>query len=316
MAELSPDDLALPMVIAEEATGTPIAAPIGVVAAVTSAGPGGRRPRSLIATLAAGWLGLIIALAVLAPLLPLPGPNDIIQHGRLLDARPSLHHLLGGDDKSFDVLSRVIFGARNSLAVGFGAVLLGGLAGGFLGVIAGYYRGRVETVITAVLDIMLAFPALVLALALTTFLGHTLFNVILALGIISTPILARIARANTLTWSQREFVTAARAQGATNRRIIVREVLPNVLPALASIALLAVAVVIVAEAGLSLLGAGLKPDVVSWGQIIALGRTELTNGRAPHIVFAGSGAIFLTVLSLNYLGDVVRARLDVRETSL
>ncbi len=259
---------------------------------------------------------MIIGLALAAPLLPIPKPNEIVDHGALRDAGPSLSHLLGGDDNSYDLFSRVIWGARNSLAVGFFAVAIGGTAGGFLGLIAGYYRGRIETLITALLDIMLAFPALVLALALTTFLGHSLFYVSLALGIISTPILARITRANTLTWSQREFVTAARAQGAKNRRIIVREVLPNVVPAMASIALLAVAVVIVAEAGLSLLGAGLRVDVPSWGNIINFGRNGLTNGQAPHIVFSGSGAIFFTVLSLNYLGDVVRARFDVKEGAL
>ena len=281
-----------------------------------AAGTRTRRHLGLGAWVAIGWLVLVIALAVLAPILPIPKPTEIVDHGALRDAKPSLSHLLGGDSNSYDVLSRVIWGARNSLAVGFFAVALGGTAGGFLGLIAGYYRGRIETLITALLDIMLAFPALVLALALTTFLGHSVFYVSLALGIISTPILARITRANTLTWSQREFVTAARAQGAKNRRITVREVLPNVVPAMASIALLAVAVVIVAEAGLSLLGAGLASDVPSWGNIINFGRNDLTNGTAPHIVFSGSGAILFTVLSLNYLGDVVRARFDVKEGAL
>lgn len=299
----------------EVARELPTGGPPAELLAVETGGRGTRR-LGVGAWLAIAWLVLIIGVALLAPVLPIPGHNEIIDKGALREAKPSLHHLLGGDANSYDLLSRIIWGARYSLAVGFGAVLFGGVIGGFLGLIAGYYRGRVETVITAVLDVMLAFPALVLALALTAFLGHSVFYVILALGIISTPILARITRANTLTWSQREFVTAARAQGAKNRRIIVREVLPNVVPAMASIALLAVAVVIVVEAGLSLLGAGLRVDVPSWGNIINSGRNGLTSGTSPHVVFSGSGAIFLTVLSLNYLGDVVRARFDVREGAL
>src|SRR5438309_366030 len=246
------------------------------VVAVVAGGPA-RRRFGIGAWLAIGWLVFVVGLALLAPVLPIPKPNEIIDHGALRDAKPSLAHLLGGDTNSYDLLSRIIWGARNSLAVGFFAVAIAGTAGGFLGLIAGYYRGRIEVLISGLLDVMLAFPALVLALALTTFLGHTVFWVSVALGIISTPILARITRANTLTWSQREFVTAARAEGAKNRRIIVREVLPNVVPAMASIALLAVAVVIVAEAGLSLLGAGLKTDVPSWGNIINFGRNDLTH---------------------------------------
>lgn len=273
-----------------------------------------RRGLGLGAWLAIAWLVLVIGLAVLAPVLPLQAPAHydaaLARHG------PGAGHLLGVDGLGHDMVSRLTYGARNSLVVGFGAVLIGGTIGGFLGLMAGYYRGRIETVIVGLLDVMLAFPALVLALALTIFLGRTLFNVTLALGIIATPTLARIARANTITWSQREFVVAARAQGAKNGRIIRREVLPNVLPAVASIALLAVAVVIVAEAGLSLLGAGLDVSKPTWGNIIAIGRGDLTNGSAPHIVFDAAGAIFLTVLSLNYLGDAVRARFDVREGRL
>ena len=137
---------------------------------------------------------------------------------------------------------------------------------------------------------------------------------ILALGIVSVPVLARITRANTMAWSQREFVQAARALGARNRQIMFAEVLPNVLPAMFSIALLGVAVVIVAEGGLSLLGVGVQLPTPSWGNILSEGRSELRD--APHIVISVTVVIFLTVLSLNYLGDVVRARFDVRESAL
>ena len=164
-------------------------------------------------------------------------------------------------------------------------------------------------------DVMLAFPQLVLALAIVAFLGATARNVILAITIVSVPILGRIARANTLTWSQREFVLAARTLGAKNLRIMFREVLPNVVPAMLSIALLGVAVAIVAEGGLSLLGVGVQSEYGSWGVLIATNRPEIEQG-APWAVFGPSGAIFLTVLALNYLGDVVRARFDVRGSAL
>src|SRR5262245_5839026 len=163
----------------------------------------------------------------------------------------------------------------NSLVVGFGAVGFGILLGGLLGLLAGFYRGKIDNVIVAFLDIMLAIPALVLALALTAVLrGRVpdLWILVIALGIISVPILGRITRANTLVWSEREFVTAARAQGAKNWRIMTREVLPNVLPAMFSIALLGVAVVIAAEAALRLLGIGLSITDPSWGGIINDGR--------------------------------------------
>ncbi|MFO7280157.1 MAG: ABC transporter permease subunit, partial [Thermoanaerobacterales bacterium] len=137
---------------------------------------------------------------------------------------------------------------------------------------------------------------------------------VLALGLVSVPVLGRIARANALAWSQREFVTAARAMGARNRSIMFGEVLPNVLPAMFSIALLGIAVVIVVEGGLSLLGVGVQLPTPSWGNVLAEGRSELR--QAPHIVMVPTVVIFLTVLSLNYLGDVVRARFDVRESAL
>jgi peptide/nickel transport system permease protein len=168
----------------------------------------------------------------------------------------------------------------------------------------------------------------VLALSLSIFLRERLqesfslspevagrLTLTFALGIVAIPALARITRANTLVWSQREFVTAARAQGAKNGRIMVREVLPNVVPAMGAIALLSIAVVIIAEASLSILGAGI-PDAPTWGNIIQAGVPDLTNGEAPHVVFEASAVIFLTVLSLNYLGDVVRARFDVREVGV
>lgn len=311
-------------------TGTaPVGAPgleptpgIGQVVAVEGEEPKRRKKKFGVgAWIATAWLVAIIAAALLAPILPISSANE-----RFPDlARKGLGfngHLLGGDSIGHDLFSRLIWGARNSLTVGVAAVGIGFLFGGLLGLVAGYYRGRIETVIVAILDILLSFPALVLALSLSIFLRGRdilgvrmtgLATVIIALGIIAIPALARIARAATLTWSQRDFVLAARAQGAKDRRIIFREILPNVLPAMVSLAFLAVAVVIVAEAALSIIGAGIGADKATWGNIINDGRGDLTTGEAPHIVFCASAAIFLTVLSLNFLGDALRQRFDVRE---
>lgn len=270
------------------------------------------------------WLCLILFCAVFANVIP-----GISSFGTTyLDAASSKPltkgHILGTDDNGHDVLSMLVYGSRASLEVALGAVAAGIVIGGSLGLIAGYYKGAVDLVISTVFDVLLAVPALILALALASFLRGDPANarwpaevvLIVALGIVSTPVLGRITRASALTWSQREFVMAARAQGAKNLRIMWREVLPNVLPALFSIALLAVGVVIVAEGGLSLLGVGIPFDVKpSWGNMIALfGQSNLRD--APYLVFAPIICIFFTVLSLNFLGDVIRARFDVRESSV
>jgi peptide/nickel transport system permease protein len=192
-----------------------------------------------------------------------------------------------------------------------------------LGLLGGYFRGWVDTIVSLVLDVLLAIPAVILALALVTILRtqpgssggiDPELALILAIGAVSIPVLGRITRASTLSWSEREFVTAARAQGASHRRVIFREVLPNVAPAMYSIALLGVAVAIVAEGTLAILGASVETDTPTWGNMIAIGRIALQ--RAPHIVFEPALMIFFTVLALNFLGDAIRARFDVREGAL
>ncbi|HUF85701.1 MAG TPA: ABC transporter permease, partial [Acidimicrobiia bacterium] len=297
------------------------------------------------AWLAAGWLVLLLLLMVLAPLLPIGGPRErfsgLAFQQPLCTASDCVSgHPLGGDSLGRDMTARLVYGARNSMFVGVGSVTIGILVGGFLGLVAGYYRGRLESFIVGLLDTLLSVPALILALSLAIFLRERVqsgfgvpftdlpltpaleretagrMTLTLALGIIAIPSIGRITRANTLVWSQREFVTAARAQGAKDFRIMFREVLPNVVPAMAAIALLALGVIIIAEAALSILGAGIGAPAPTWGNIIVEGFDFLTNGKAPHIVFTASAAIFLTVLSINYLGDAVRQRFDVREARL
>jgi peptide/nickel transport system permease protein len=299
--------------------------PVDLVAAVEGPEPEAarvvRRGRLGVGgVVAISWLVLVVALALLAPVLPIDDPNtsiaSIAKEGPGTDG-----HVLGGDGLGRDVLSRVIWGARATLLLAVCAVLLGLVAGGALGLVAGYFRGRADTALTGLFDVLLSFPQLILAVTLVTvFAGggvsstRRMVVLILALGVVSIPVLARITRASTLSWCQREFVTASRAIGARNRTIMIGEVLPNVLPAMFSIALLGVAVVIVAEGGLSVLGIGIQLPTPSWGNMIAEGRSDLRD--APYIVMVPTVAIFLTVLALNYLGDVVRARFDVRESAL
>lgn len=268
-----------------------------------------RRRLGVGAWLAIAWLVVIGGAALLAPVLPIADPRvsdvDIARSG------PSVDAWLGGDANGRDVLSRTIWGARVSLTIGAGAVAFGVVVGGTLGLVAGFRRGWVDTIVAGGFDVMLSVPALVLALAFTAFLGAEVRNVVLALGIVSTPILGRIARASSLSWSERDFVLAARARGARTREILARELLPNVVPAMLAIALLGVAVAIVAEGGLSIVGAGVGGDEISWGTLVASGRNDLA--QVPWPVLVPATAIFLTVLALNVLGDLVRQRLSVRE---
>ena len=302
------------------------------VSAVVSDGAARRRRLGVGAWLAIGWLVLIVVVAILAQLglLPLKDPNRsyaaCARLGPFAKEGSAAGHLLGCDTNGRDMLSRLVYGAWASMLVSTGAVILGFVFGGVLGMLAGYFGGKVDTALTSVFNVFLSIPAVILALALVAFLqgsaGETggsagvdpKFILILALGIVSIPLLGRITRASALTWSEREFVLAAKAQGAKPLRIMVREVLPNVLPAMLSIALLGVAVAMVAEGTLSILGVGVKPPTPSWGNIIGSQRSSLQ--ESPHIIFEPALLIFFTVLSLNFLGDVVRARLDVRESAV
>lgn len=289
---------------------------VGLVAPEELAPAGAVGPRPARRALGAGfwvavaWLVAIAGLALFARALPLPGPNEALAGPPR--SGPSWQHLLGTDKLGYDLLSRVIYGARVSLVVGFASIALGMLAGGAIGLVAGYYRGRVERVLMGVMDAMLAFPALVLLLAFVSFAGQSLRNVVVAIAIIAVPAFARISRATTLAFSQREFVIAARTLGATGPRIMVREILPNVALPVASFAVVAMAVAIVAEGALSFLG--LSVQQVTWGSMIAQGKEDLL--LAPQSSLMPSAAMFLTVMSLNFVGDRLRGLFDVREAAI
>jgi peptide/nickel transport system permease protein len=259
--------------------------------------------------LALAWIGLIIIAAGLADLLPLPNPTDMDMLARR--APPSFEHWLGTDRLGRDMLARLVYGARISLTVALLAPLIGLLIGGALGILAGYFRGALETVVVGAVDVLLAFPPLVLALAVTAYLGQTIANLTYIIGVLSIPAFTRVARAATLSIATREFILAARAMGATELRILLRELLPNVILPLLAFFLLAVAVTIVVEGALSFLGLGVPPPAPSWGGMIGEGRESLET--APRIALLPALFMFLTVLAFNAVGDTLRTRTDPRQ---
>jgi peptide/nickel transport system permease protein len=271
-----------------------------------------RRRLSYVFWAAAAWIGTVVAAALLADFLPMPSPNEMDMLARRM--APGAQHWLGTDGLGRDMLSRIVFGARTSLTVGFVAPAIGLALGAGLGMLAGYFRGKFEALAMAGTDVLLAFPPLVLILAITAYLGQSVLNLAMTIGFLSIPPFARVARAATLTLAQREFVTAARALGASHARILVRELLPNVALPLLAFFLLAVAVTIVVEGALSLLGLGVPPPTSSWGSMIGEGRESLD--VAPWLAFLPAGVMFLTVLSFNLVGDTLRAITDPRENAL
>ncbi|MCZ6646969.1 MAG: ABC transporter permease [SAR324 cluster bacterium] len=256
------------------------------------------------------WLAVVLVAALGASWLPIHDPlamDFLYQAGA-----PNGQYLFGTDDLGRDMFARVIHGARISLSVGFFAPLIALLIGTTLGVTAGYFRGRWELAVVMYADVSLAFPGIILLLLLVTYFGSGLLNLMVALGILLVPAYVRVARANTLTFAQRDFVTAARALGASHARILWREILPNVLLPVLAFSFIIVATVIVLEGVLSFLGLGVPHPTPSWGSMISDGRELL--GEAPHVSFIPASVMFLTVLSFNMLGDSLRKALDTRES--
>ena len=260
---------------------------------------------------------LLVGLAaVIGPSVAPKDPNrqDIIarlQPPFEVERSGEVEFILGTDSLGRDVLSRVIYGARISLLVGFIAVGIGGSLGVALGIVAGYFGGRVDSIIMRVGDIQLAFPFILLAIMFLVVLGPGVVNLVLILGIGQWVTYARIARAQTISQREKEYVEAARALGATTGRILFRSILPNILAPLIVIASFNIASVILSEAALSFLGLGVPPTVPTWGGMLAESRDQLLAGRWWLAIFPGT-AIMLTVLSFNILGDWLRDFLDPR----
>jgi peptide/nickel transport system permease protein len=268
-------------------------------------------PLGLFFWIALGFIGLVVLLAIIANLLPLPNPN--FQNYEAINQAPSIHHLLGTDDLGRDLLSRLIFGARVSLVVGFGAVLIGMALGGTLGLISGVRGGRTDLLFNAGAFVILAFPAIVAVIAIVAFWGSSLAKITIIFGIGSAPVLFRVIRASALGFANREFVVAARTLGASSSRIIFREILPNVTPAAVSFGLITVAQVIVLEGTLAFLGLSVPLPTASWGNMISEGTANGNLTANPWILIWPTLAMFVLLLSINLIGDRLRQRFDIRE---
>lgn len=257
--------------------------------------------------------GMVILLAFLlsAFLAPWLAPYDPLKQ-ELVRRRepPSVEHLLGMDEVGRDVLSRIIFGARTSLQVGVGSVSFAIMIGALLGAISGYLGGWVDSVVMRLMDILLAFPSLLLAIAIVSILGPGLMNMLYAIAIVSIPMYARIVRASVLSVKEQDYILAARAIGVPSGRMLFRNVFPNCLTPLIVQATLGIATAILDAAGLSFLGLGARPPIPEWGAMLGSGRGSVFT--APHIVFFPGMAIMLLVLGFNLLGDGLRDALDPR----
>jgi peptide/nickel transport system permease protein len=264
------------------------------------------------------WLVLLVVVAALAPVLPLGEHVDVAsalsepsyQTPQLLSGHP-----LGTNNYGLDMLSRSIYGARTSLVISLMAVAIGSVVGGAIGVLAGYFRSGVDSVIGIFTNALLAVPPLIMLIALGTVLDPKIRNIAFALALLTIPSMIRLARANTIAFAQREFVLAARAMGATKLRVMTRELVPNVLLPVFSMVIVMISVLIVAEASLSFLGLGIQAPEPTWGNMIA----EAEGGTMedyPHIVLVPGAFLFLTVFSFNLLGEKAQKRWDTRSAKL
>lgn len=272
-----------------------------------------RRPWSGLGVgfwLAAFWITLLILMALFAPLLPFRNYKAPNFDKTLQPPFQSFKEPLGTDELGRSMLSRVVWGARVSLAVGLLAVGIGMVVGTAIGVLAGYFRGVLDRVITIVADAMIAFPPLVLLLAMVTIFERSLRNIVIALAILIVPSFIRLARASTFVVAEREFVTAAKVMGASRARILTKEIMPNVLITLLAYAPVVVALAIIAEGSLAFLNLSLPPPTPSWGKMINDGRSKLDT--ALHLTYVPGTFMVFTVLSFNWIGRGLRAVYDPR----
>lgn len=254
------------------------------------------------------WLVLVVLATACADWLPLRDPMRMSLVDML--APPDARRWFGADSLGRDVLSRTIHGFRITLAVSLGSVGLALVLGGVLGVCAGYFRGWVERAVLMLANVMLAFPPLVLVIAMVAYPGNALAKVVVALGIVFVPAVTRIARANTLRFAEQDFVTAARAAGMGHARLILRELLPNLVPPLLAYSLLMIAIGALAEAALSFLGLGVPPPAPTLGSMMASEQSRVLEG--PHAVFFPAAMLFLTIFALNQVGEQIQRRIDGR----
>lgn len=255
------------------------------------------------------FVAMLLIMAIFAPLIAPFDPNAV----SILDSKkgPSSEHWLGNDDVGRDILSRVIFGTRVALIVGLGATTIAVVIGVTVGATAGYFGGKIDTVLSRFVDSLMSFPLLALLLILSAVLGPSLRNVVIVIGCSVWASYARMVRAEVLSLRERDFVHAARAAGARNVRIVSRHIVPNALGPVIIFASLQVGGIIILESALSFLGLGVQRPTASWGTMLSDGRDYIRN--YPHISMAPGIAITLTVLAFNLIGDGLRDALDPRQ---
>lgn len=253
-------------------------------------------------------LAVLVVAAIFAPWVARFDP--LAYHPAIASQPPSLVHPFGTDSLGRDQLSRVIYGTRISLSIGLVSILIGGGIGTIFGLIAGYLKGWVDQTFTIVIDALLAFPSLILALAIAAALGTSLVNLVIALAVVRIPIYARLARGQVLQVQALDYITAARASGTRTGKILVSHVLPNIISPLLVQATISVSFAILDESVLSYLGLGAQPPTPEWGTMINEAQTYLTSD--PWMMLGPALAIVVTVLSLNLVGDALRDRLDPR----
>ncbi len=298
---------------------------VAVKAEVAASSP--RKPWGVPFWLAAAWLVVLTLASIFSPVLPIrktDNPDFLL--GAAVGAGDwtssfTRNHLLGVDDSGNDLLAYALKGARVSLMVGFGTVFLAFLVGGWAGMLAGYFRGRLDSILVFGTNAILSIPPLLFLLLLVSVLsagsgGVSLWKFIATLGSLSIPITFRVVRAATLQQASREYVVAARSMGAKTRRVLVREILPNVIKPALAYSLVAVGSVMVIEGGLSFLGAGLSGSTISWGKMLQIGAGLSKLKAAPNTTFVPAAFLFLTVLSLNFIGDKFRERLEVKQGNI
>ena len=260
-----------------------------------------------------GWLALNIIGAIFANVLPVQNPLN--QDYNFINFGPSLHHIFGTDDLGRDIFARIVYGSRVSIAVGAGSMVIGFGIGAPLGMLAAYRRGSFDTFVTTVMYVFLAFPAIIAVIAVLSFwTPRSMFKIIVVIGFASVPLVYRVIRTATLAIATKDYVIAAKVQGATDRRILMKELLPNIAPIGISFLLIGVATVVTLEGALAFLGLSVNPPTPSWGNMINESRTILAQN--PWLVLFPSLALCLFLLCLNFIGDRVRSHFDVTEVKL
>lgn len=284
-----------------------------VLPPMTRPGRSRKLGRRVPLVLSAVWLVALVILAVTYQWLGLADPTES-DYSAVAVGPFSPGHLLGTDTIGRDLLARLLVGARVSLTVGFFGALMATMLGTVFGLMAGFYGGIVSRIVNAITDVLLAFPGLVALIALSVFIGPGLKLLIIGFGLIAAPQVARVSRSVTLAFTQREFVTAARSMGFGSTRILLRDILPNVVGPVTAYATVLMAVAIVAEGSLSFLGLGVPAPTSSWGSMMADGRSAFQ--AAPHIVLLPATFMFLTLIAIYFLAEELNRKFDIKEAAL